>query len=94
MEEILTAEEVAAYIKIPVSSVYARARRGEIPAIRIGRLYRFRKAGIDRWLEGQMTQPEEPSRIVDQILYSIEKKGYDKSAGKTRSNRKGGKKCF
>ncbi len=94
MEEILTAEEVARYLKIPVSSVYAKARRGEIPAIRIGRLYRFRKAYIDRWLEEQMTQREEPSRIVSEILYSMEKKGYDKSAGKTRSNRKGGTKCF
>ncbi len=93
MEEILTAEEVAAYIKMPVSSVYAKARRGEIPAIRIGRLYRFRKAGIDRWLDRQMTQPEEPSKLVGEILYRIEKKGYDKSAGKTRSNRERRNKC-
>ncbi len=93
MEEILNAEQLAGYLKIPVSSVYAKVRSGDIPTIRIGRLYRFRKADIDRWLGAQKVEIEDPSRIVDQILYSMGKKGYHNEAGKTRSNRRGGAKC-
>lgn len=47
-------EEVAAYLRIPTSSVYKmtgpRSRR-PIPHIKLGGRLRFRKADIDRWLD-------------------------------------------
>ncbi len=45
--------EVAAYLKIPVSSVYkmtARKAPIRIPHIRIGNKLRFRQSDVDRWL--------------------------------------------
>lgn len=45
--------DVAAYLRIPVSSIYkmtARKAAVRIPHIRIGGALRFRKADIDRWL--------------------------------------------
>lgn len=46
-------EAVAAYLRVPVQSIYKMtAPKGvrPIPHIRIGRSLRFRRADIDRWL--------------------------------------------
>jgi excisionase family DNA binding protein len=39
---LLTAEELAAQVKVPVSWVYEQSRQGNIPTVRIGRYIRFR----------------------------------------------------
>jgi excisionase family DNA binding protein len=39
---LLTAEELAAQLKVPVSWVYEQSRQGNIPTVRIGRYIRFR----------------------------------------------------
>lgn len=49
----MTTQETADYLKITLDYLYRIARRGEIPAFRIGDLWRFRKADIDKWLEGK-----------------------------------------
>jgi excisionase family DNA binding protein len=50
-DSVLTIEELASYLKIPKSTLYKLVRKGKIPAQKIGRHWRFRKASIDRWLE-------------------------------------------
>lgn len=49
--DVLTIEELAAYLKIPKSTLYKLVREGSIPSQKIGRHWRFRKEAIDRWLE-------------------------------------------
>ncbi|MFA7621623.1 MAG: helix-turn-helix domain-containing protein [Aminobacteriaceae bacterium] len=49
--DVLTIEELAAYLKIPKSTLYKLVREGKIPSQKIGRQWRFRKKAIDRWLE-------------------------------------------
>jgi excisionase family DNA binding protein len=44
--EIMTADEVAAYLRIHPRTVTDRARRGEIPGRRIGNLWRFSRKAI------------------------------------------------
>ena len=47
-------EDVAAYLRVPVGSVYkmtAKSARITIPYVKLGNLLRFRKADIDRWLD-------------------------------------------
>lgn len=46
-EETVTAEEVAAKLRITVQTVYRHARRGVIPGFRVGRLWRFYESDID-----------------------------------------------
>ena len=54
MEKLLTVEEVAAYLRINRETVVRKARKGEIPAVKIGyRSYRFHKEQIDEWLMRQ-----------------------------------------
>jgi excisionase family DNA binding protein len=49
--DVLTILELAAYLKIPKSTLYKLVREGKIPSQKIGRHWRFRKEAIDRWLE-------------------------------------------
>ena len=52
-DSIMTIEEVAAYLKIPKSTVYILAQDGKIPCQKVGRQWRFRKNTIDKWLDSQ-----------------------------------------
>src|SRR3989304_16278 len=47
---IFTVGEVAAYLKLPISTVYRLAERREIPGHKVGRQWRFQRAVIDEWL--------------------------------------------
>jgi excisionase family DNA binding protein len=47
---LLTATEVATYLRVPTSYVYDLARRGKIPCLRVGSKYvRFKRADIIEW---------------------------------------------
>jgi excisionase family DNA binding protein len=50
--DVMTFEEVMAYLRIPRSSLYKLAQEGKIPSQKVGRHWRFRRQAIDRWLEG------------------------------------------
>jgi excisionase family DNA binding protein len=46
----MTAGEVADLLGMPLSTVYELARRGRMPAHRIGRRWRFVRREIQEWL--------------------------------------------
>ena len=50
--DVMTFEDVLAYLRIPRSSLYKLAQEGKIPSQKVGRHWRFRREAIDRWLEG------------------------------------------
>ena len=50
-DEVMTASEVAELLHLPVSTVYYLARRGELPASRLGQTWRFLRPRIERLLE-------------------------------------------
>ena len=52
ISEVLTIDELAAYLKIPKSTLYKLAREGKVPSHKVGRHWRFQKRSIDLWLEG------------------------------------------
>ena len=58
----LTTEEVLDYLQVNLRTVYRLIKAGKIPAVRVGRQWRFRKTDIDSWLEsqrpGSMRMPE------------------------------------
>jgi excisionase family DNA binding protein len=47
---IMTVSEVAAYLRIPRSSVYRLAQEGRIPCQKVGRHWRFHREVMERWL--------------------------------------------
>ncbi len=54
-EEILTIEEVAKYLRVSERTVYDWAQKGEIPAGKIGTVWRFRKNEIERWVNERLS---------------------------------------
>ena len=57
----LTTEEVLDYLQINLRTVYRLIKAGKIPAVRVGRQWRFRKRDIDAWLDSQGTGPAAPA---------------------------------
>jgi len=49
-DEILTIEELAAYLKVSKSMLYQMAQKGAIPASKVGKHWRFHKKTIEEWL--------------------------------------------
>jgi excisionase family DNA binding protein len=54
-EVFLTTEEVLEYLQVNLRTVYRLIKAGKIPAVRVGRQWRFRKRDIDGWLDSQRT---------------------------------------
>ncbi len=55
-DAFLTTEEVLGYLQVNLRTVYRLIKAGKIPAVRVGRQWRFRKGDIDAWLESQRTR--------------------------------------
>ena len=57
-EIFLTTEEVLEYLQVNRRTVYRLIKAGKIPAVRVGRQWRFRKRDIDAWLDAQRPRGE------------------------------------
>lgn len=57
-QAFLTTEEVLEYLQINLRTVYRLIDAGQLPAVRVGRQWRFRRADIDAWLDAQ--RPHRP----------------------------------
>jgi len=55
-KEVLTIDELSAYLKISKSTLYKLVRERKIPAQKVGRHWRFHKEAIDKWLKVDNTQ--------------------------------------
>jgi excisionase family DNA binding protein len=51
-DEVMTAREVADLLRMPTSTVYELARRGVLPASRLGRTWRFLRPRLEEMLAG------------------------------------------
>ena len=58
-EVFLTTEEVLEYLQVNLRTVYRLIKAGKIPAVRVGRQWRFRKRDIDAWLDSQRSRTPE-----------------------------------
>ena len=52
--EILTLEEVAQYLRLKPQTIYKWAQEKRIPAVKLGKEWRFRRSILDRWLDEQI----------------------------------------
>ena len=52
-ETFLTTDEVLEYLQVNLRTVYRLIKAGKLPAVRVGRQWRFRKGDLDAWLESQ-----------------------------------------
>ncbi len=53
-EQLLDSDEASALLKIHPKTLQKMARNGEITAVQIGKLWRFRASVLNGWLEKKM----------------------------------------
>ncbi len=51
--DLLTLEEVVAWLRVPRSWIYERTRKGQIPHLKLGKYLRFRRNALIAWLASQ-----------------------------------------
>jgi excisionase family DNA binding protein len=54
IEPLYDSHEVAMQCRVSEKSLHRWARQGLIPAVKFGRLWRFRKSAIDQWINSKM----------------------------------------
>jgi excisionase family DNA binding protein len=49
---LLTADEVASFLRVTRGWVYAETRARRIPHVRLGRYVRYRRSAVEAWISG------------------------------------------
>jgi excisionase family DNA binding protein len=70
----LKIQEIANYLGIKVSTIYALVERRGIPHYRVGRLVRFKKPEVDQWMEGQRKPAVDVKVEAQKVGRSLHKK--------------------
>jgi excisionase family DNA binding protein len=86
MGEIFTLPELAKYLKKSRDTIYRKAQKGTIPAIKFGKEWRFPKDVIDEWLRKEAKSriekpddfPENVEKIWTQIGKELNQAGFGK----------------
>ena len=59
-DQLLTTDEVLEYLHLNLKTVYRLIKAGKLPAVRVGRQWRFKKRDLDAWLNAP--SPASPRR--------------------------------
>ena len=65
MAELMTVEEVAAYLRVTEKTIYRLLKQGSIPATKVGHQWRFNKTAIDKWLQQNSVRARATILVVD-----------------------------
>ena len=76
MAHIMTTKEISQYLKLHAITISKYASEGKIPAIRIGRVWRFDKDIIDGWIRAGRNEPK--------AYVKSQKKGTRERSGKKK----------
>jgi len=60
---ILTAKEVADYLRCHISTVYRLAKTGKLPGFRLGADWRFREDALQNWLDVELNSGADLSEL-------------------------------
>jgi excisionase family DNA binding protein len=64
-QEVLTVKEVCDLLRAHPTTLYKMAKQGEIPSIRVGTEWRFRKDVILRWMAETSTHARQLRAVVN-----------------------------
>ena len=65
MTQLMTVQEVAAYLRVTEKTIYRLLKRGRIPATKVGHQWRFDKSSIDEWLQRKSVGDNATILVVD-----------------------------
>ncbi len=78
-KSIMTPKDLAEYIQVPLSWVYNNIHT--IPHVKLGRLLRFKKADIDKWLDDQSVKPFD----LKKTMYNLSGPKYNRPVSQSRT---------
>ncbi len=70
-DSILTIEEVAKYIKVSERTVLDWAQKGDIPAGKLGNVWRFKKSEIDRWINHRLENNKSKDKGLSDLKHLL-----------------------
>lgn len=50
-DRLMTLQDVAEYLQVKERTIYQWAQKGDIPAFKLGNVWRFKRQDIDLWIE-------------------------------------------
>ena len=56
LNDIMTLEEVAEYLRLKPQTIYTWAQEKKIPAAKLGKEWRFRRSIVDKWFNQHMDE--------------------------------------
>lgn len=72
LDRLLSVDELAAYLGIPVATLYAWRYRGQgPPGFRAGRHIRYRRGDIEQWVDGQLEDSRRHPSFVSQTQGTV-----------------------
>jgi excisionase family DNA binding protein len=73
-DTLMTVNELAAYLRCHIVSIYRLLKRNKIPAFKVGSDWRFSRREIDAWMSGpyetRLRRVKKPSRLENQAPVS------------------------
>ena len=75
-KDILNLEEVADYLRVSERTIYEWAKKGKLPAGKIGNSWRFKREDIEKWVNSRLsaqksTKPEQS--VVLKEIFSLDR---------------------
>jgi PTS system nitrogen regulatory IIA component len=56
-DQLMSVKELADYLQVNISTVYLWSQRGQVPAMKVGNMWRYRRSEIEEWLNQRRSPP-------------------------------------
>ncbi len=63
VEALLTTIEASRVLKIHPKVLERMAKRGEVPALKVGKFWRYRATALDAWINSRLQSTRQPCRM-------------------------------
>jgi PTS system nitrogen regulatory IIA component len=73
MHEIMTIEEVAAYIRVSERTVYDWAQKGELPGGKLGTTWRFKREDVENWVNSRLSSKPSSGGVTSSAVLTVER---------------------
>jgi excisionase family DNA binding protein len=67
LEPLLNSQQVGKILGMHPKVVERMAKRGDVPALKVGKFWRYRASALDGWINSRLQSNCQPCRIESQI---------------------------
>ena len=64
MEPLLTSAEAASILRVNPKVLERWAKAGEVPALKVGKFWRYRASALESWVDTQLHSESQPCRTA------------------------------